>query len=373
MEDFKHRKNDDGSVTFHHQETNQPLFHITPTKWGREVRAAWHPALTDLHPGLKNTHEFSMPKTYFKNRASASIDLHSHYRSAEASGFKDAVNVEDKAHPEGHKTRTFSDPDTGEVIGTRSTDSSGSGQYSHNPEYLKKHNIDLPTLTTKGAGHTPYKLAKLAKESKGKKARLTGVTGNSTSPHKLYKVNTTPEDGSSAHEEYIKKQHPKVEITRFTPTSFVATSHPDRLYGTGKHISSHIEGEHLHAVVTSFSHPDYDGNKNNHVIESHDSPWVKPKFQKKGTLPDHPVGSTVQIKSGVYKGTSAEVMKSVRRGANYRVKRLDGTSALYHHKDVRLKEEAPTNSAGAGAVAGVGVGPNGEPGKKKFKDFVRRR
>ena len=36
------------------------------------------------------------------------------------------------------------------------------------------------------------------------------------------------------------------------------------------------------------------------------------------------------------------------------------------------KEEAPANSAGSGNIAGIGVGPDGEPGvkKKKKKDVV---
>lgn len=33
----------------------------------------------------------------------------------------------------------------------------------------------------------------------------------------------------------------------------------------------------------------------------------------------------------------------------------------------QIVEEAPTNSAGAGNVAGIGVGPDGEPPKKTKK------
>ena len=32
-----------------------------------------------------------------------------------------------------------------------------------------------------------------------------------------------------------------------------------------------------------------------------------------------------------------------------------------------IEEDAPTNSAGSGSVAGLGVGPMGEPGVKKRK------
>lgn len=43
----------------------------------------------------------------------------------------------------------------------------------------------------------------------------------------------------------------------------------------------------------------------------------------------------------------------------------------------KLHEEAPTNSAGGGNIAGIGVGPNGEPGVKpktmaKYKDKNKR-
>lgn len=50
-------------------------------------------------------------------------------------------------------------------------------------------------------------------------------------------------------------------------------------------------------------------------------------------------------------------------------------------KNNKLKEEVPTNAVAGGAVAGLGVGPQGEPGvnkkKKKtvitFKDFFKRK
>jgi len=34
---------------------------------------------------------------------------------------------------------------------------------------------------------------------------------------------------------------------------------------------------------------------------------------------------------------------------------------------LKVDEEAPTNSIGAGKIAGAGVGPDGEPGVKKTK------
>jgi len=38
---------------------------------------------------------------------------------------------------------------------------------------------------------------------------------------------------------------------------------------------------------------------------------------------------------------------------------------------MKLKEDMPTNSAGAGQVDGIGVGPKGEPGFSKSKVVSR--
>lgn len=38
-----------------------------------------------------------------------------------------------------------------------------------------------------------------------------------------------------------------------------------------------------------------------------------------------------------------------------------------------MNEEAPVNNVGSGNVAGVGVGPNGEPGFKKKKTVMLKR
>lgn len=43
-----------------------------------------------------------------------------------------------------------------------------------------------------------------------------------------------------------------------------------------------------------------------------------------------------------------------------------------------IKEDAPTNSAGGGAIAGIGVGPDGEPGvspksHEKYKNKNRKK
>lgn len=37
-----------------------------------------------------------------------------------------------------------------------------------------------------------------------------------------------------------------------------------------------------------------------------------------------------------------------------------------------LKEDAPTNNAGSGAIAGIGVGPQGEPPAKPSTKILKR-
>lgn len=39
---------------------------------------------------------------------------------------------------------------------------------------------------------------------------------------------------------------------------------------------------------------------------------------------------------------------------------------------LKLNEEAPVNAAGGGNVAGIGVGPNGEPGMKRKPKVLTR-
>ena len=56
-----------------------------------------------------------------------------------------------------------------------------------------------------------------------------------------------------------------------------------------------------------------------------------------------------------------------------------GAAAVYRSFINSMKEDAPVNAVGGGQIAGVGVGPQGEPGvtkKKKpmlFSSFLRRK
>lgn len=46
----------------------------------------------------------------------------------------------------------------------------------------------------------------------------------------------------------------------------------------------------------------------------------------------------------------------------------------YVKENTDIEEDAPVNSAGSGNVAGIGVGPDGEPGvsKKKQKEYIKK-
>jgi len=49
---------------------------------------------------------------------------------------------------------------------------------------------------------------------------------------------------------------------------------------------------------------------------------------------------------------------------------------IYNRYTKKIKEEVmsvvPVNSAGAGGIDGIGVGPNGEPGKKPLRKIIKR-
>ena len=51
-----------------------------------------------------------------------------------------------------------------------------------------------------------------------------------------------------------------------------------------------------------------------------------------------------------------------------------GKPKTFNPKTQKFEEDAPTNSAGAGNVAGIGVGPDGEPGiRRKKKEFLTKK
>ncbi len=89
---------------------------------------------------------------------------------------------------------------------------------------------------------------------------------------------------------------------------------------------------------------------------------------------------TYHHKSGTQ---SSEVHKDnngdwlVKHHSNGKTKEMNANDADHAHKLAKkLVEDAPVNSAGNGGVAGIGVGPQGEPGGKKaklIKKILKRR
>lgn len=73
----------------------------------------------------------------------------------------------------------------------------------------------------------------------------------------------------AAHEEHIKTKHPKVEVTRHSPTAFTAIEQPRDKISGGKLINSNITGNILHSTISEFNHPEYSYKTPNiHLIES---------------------------------------------------------------------------------------------------------
>lgn len=102
--------------------------------------------------------------------------------------------------------------------------------------------------------------------------------------------------------------------------------------------------------------------------KSFKSPWAPQWPKKQEQVTKATTGEQVRILRGPYKGHKGEVLKTIRGGANFRIRHNDDSSALYHKDDVKfVKEEAPANSVGDGNIAGMGVGSYGEPGVRKTK------
>lgn len=94
---------------------------------------------------------------------------------------------------------------------------------------------------------------------------------------------------------------------------------------------------------------------------------------------------STEMNEEIDKGLEDELMsqRQGQSGKKWRVTRANKTIGTYNSKDkadvkamkhplnkVVANEEAPVNAAGAGNVAGLGVGPQGEPGVKKKKKVV---
>jgi len=99
----------------------------------------------------------------------------------------------------------------------------------------------------------------------------------------------------------------------------------------------------------------------------------------KFATPDDAKASVSKIKSSG-RSHAHKIQAAIAMEQRAKVMGKAGAAAVYRSFINSMKEDAPTNSVGAGtAVAGLGVGPQGEPGIKKkkkvasFISFMRRK
>ena len=99
----------------------------------------------------------------------------------------------------------------------------------------------------------------------------------------------------------------------------------------------------------------------------------------KFATPDDAKASVSKIKSSG-RSHAHKIQAAIAMEQRAKVMGKSGAAAVYRSFINSMKEDAPTNSVGNGtAVAGLGVGPQGEPGIKKkkkvasFISFMRRK
>ena len=99
----------------------------------------------------------------------------------------------------------------------------------------------------------------------------------------------------------------------------------------------------------------------------------------KFATPDDAKASVSKIKSSG-RSHAHKIQAAIAMEQRAKVMGKAGAAAVYRSFINSMKEDAPTNSVGNGtAVAGLGVGPQGEPGIKKkkkvasFISFMRRK
>ena len=97
----------------------------------------------------------------------------------------------------------------------------------------------------------------------------------------------------------------------------------------------------------------------------------------KFATPDDAKASVSKIKSS---GSSHahKIQAAVAMEQRAKVMGKAGAAAVYRSFINSMKEDAPVNVVGGGQIAGLGVGPQGEPGVKKkkvasFISFMRRK
>lgn len=307
-EDFKEKKTPLG-VVLHHDKTGEPLFDVNNKSHSRDVELGWHAHQLAIHPHLKDSFEFSKPPVVSSKMYSRAAYATNLYSNAAHAGFKDVVPhttsklsdeefdkrashyENEKGYEKGYISRTgnsaekdktvvtFHDPDTNMKIAHVEYDHElGDRALKYNPEYLQHHNISNDALQTYhktglsksssfDVAARSYHPVKELYLNKGKQPRLTGLESkNSGHEYQSFKINTTPEQASVAHEEHIRNKHPQMTIVRHSPVSFLAHSPAASEYSSGYLINSNVIGDTLHSSKSTFSHPDYHSRTANNMI-----------------------------------------------------------------------------------------------------------
>ena len=98
----------------------------------------------------------------------------------------------------------------------------------------------------------------------------------------------------------------------------------------------------------------------------------------KFATPDDAKASVSKIKSSG-RSHAHKIQAAIAMEQRAKVMGKAGAAAVYRSFINSMKEDAPVNAVGGGQIAGVGVGPQGEPGIKKkkniasFVSFIKRK
>lgn len=92
--------------------------------------------------------------------------------------------------------------------------------------------------------------------------------------------------------------------------------------------------------------------------------YAKAGFKGRDTMTWHP---------NVQQASNRELGQYVRHGDNAAKVERSRRITMGTLKEEAMMGGAPTNSAGAGAIAGIGIGPQGEPGRKNVMTTMRRK
>jgi hypothetical protein len=86
----------------------------------------------------------------------------------------------------------------------------------------------------------------------------------------------------------------------------------------------------------------------------------------KFATPDDAKASVSKIKSSG-RSHAHKMQAAIAMEQRAKVMGKTGAAAVYRSFINSMKEDAPVNAVGGGQIAGIGVGPQGEPGRKKNK------